>query len=172
MKKIIKIVLFVVLILFLGYMLNGIVRNIKQKKIIAEQIESIPQFSFINSSNHNVYTNDSIELDKACLIIYYNSDCDHCQYEAEQISKHIKQFKTHQILMISFEPIENILAFREKYNLETEIITFLQDPKYEFDDIFGNSPIPTSFIYNKNKKLVNQFKGEVKIEALLKYLAQ
>lgn len=172
MKKIIKIVLFVILILFLGYMLNEIVKKLNHKKLITEQIQSIPHFSFINTLNHNVYSNDSIEIHKACLIVSYNSECDHCQYEAEQISKHIEKFKNYQIIMVSFEPLENIIAFREKYNLNHPFITFLQDPKYQFDNVFGNSPIPTSFIYNKNKKLVKQFKGEVKVEALLKYLAE
>jgi len=135
-------------------------------------LNTLPQFSFINSLNHNIYSDDSIQIDKSCLIISYNSDCEHCQYEVEQISKHIEQFRNYQVLMISFEPIENILAFREKYKLKQPFIIFLQDPKLQFDDIFGNSPIPTSFIYNKDKKLVKQFKGEVKTEALLKYLAE
>ncbi len=172
MKKVIKIVLFVVLILFLGYMLNVIVKKIKHRNLITEQIQSIPQFLFINSLNQNVYTDDSIEIDKACLIIYYNSECDHCNYEAEEISKHSEQFEDYQVIMISYEPIENILAFREKYKLNHTFITFLQDSQYQFDNIFGHSPIPTSFIYNKDKKLVKQFKGEVKVEALLKYLAE
>lgn len=41
-----------------------------------------------------------------------------------------------------------------------------------FDDIFGKSGVPASFIYDKNGKLVKQFKGEVKVEALLKYLKE
>ena len=41
-----------------------------------------------------------------------------------------------------------------------------------FEDIFGKSGIPASFIYNKQGKLVKQFKGEVKVNALLKYLKQ
>lgn len=153
-------------------MLTIIVKKIKHKNVIAEQIRNIPEFSFINTLTQNVYSNDSIDSEKTCLIIYFNSECDHCQYEAEQISTHIDKFENYQILMISYEPKESILAFREVYQLKNQIITFLQDPKFQFDDIFGNSPIPTSFIYNKNKELVKQFKGEVKIEALLKYLAQ
>lgn len=109
---------------------------------------------------------------KSCLIIYYNSECEHCQYEAELISKQIEQFKDYQILMISYEPIEKILAYRKKFKLNYSFIEFLQDSKYQFDNIFGNSPFPSSFIYNKNRKLVKQFKGEVKTEAMLKYLAK
>lgn len=172
MRKIIKIIISIILILFLSYMLTIIIKKVKHKSLITEQIQTIPQFLFVNISNNKAYTNKDIENNKACLIIYYNSECNHCEYEAEQISTHIDKFENYQILMISYESLENILAFKEKYKLNNNLITFLQDPKYQFDDIFGNSPIPTSFIYNKNRKLVKQFKGEVKIETLLKYLAQ
>jgi peroxiredoxin len=172
MKRIIKIALFVILMFFMGYMLSVIIKKVKRRNLITEQIQSIPQFSFMNSLNQNVFSNDSIENEKACLIIYYHSECDHCQYEAEEISKYSEQFENYQVIMISFEPVENILIFREKYNLNQPFIKFLQDTKYQFDDIFGHSPIPTLFIYNKDKTLVKQFKGEVKVESLLKYLAE
>lgn len=172
MRKIIKTILFILLLLLVGYMLMVIVEKAKHKNVIAEQIQSIPEFSFINIQDQNIYTNDSLSDEKACLIIYYNSECEHCQYEAEQISMQIDEFNDYQILMISYETIETILAFREKHKLISPSITFLQDSEYQFDDIFGRSPIPTSFIYNKNQNLVKQFKGEVKTETLIKYLAQ
>ncbi|MCD6090351.1 MAG: redoxin domain-containing protein [Bacteroidales bacterium] len=172
MRQIVKTILFIVLLLLVGYMLAVIVKKAKHKNAIAEQIQSIPEFSFINTQNQNIYTNDSISDEKACLIIYYNSECEHCQNEAEQIGKQIDEFDIYQILMISYETRETILAFREKYKLISPAITFLQDSEYQFDDIFGNSPIPTSFIYNKNRALVKQYKGEVKAETLIKYLAQ
>ncbi len=172
MRKIIKTILFVILLLLVGYMITVIIKKAKHKNAIAEQIQSIPGFSFINTQNQNIYTNDSLSVGKACLIIYYNSECEHCQSEAEQISQHIDKFRDYQILMISYETKETILAFREKHKLISPSITFLQDSEYQFDDIFGNSPIPTSFIYNKKRALAKQFKGEVKIETLIKYLAQ
>lgn len=172
MKKIIKIVLFIILLLIVSYMLAIIVKKVKQKNALTEQIQSIPEFSFINVLNQNKYTNDSIAKEQACLIVYFNSECEHCQSEAEQISKQIYEIEDFQVLMISYESQETILAFREKHNLLSPAITFLQDSESQFDEIFGRSPIPTSFIYNKKRDLVKQFKGEVKSETLLKYLAQ
>jgi len=172
MKKIIKTVLFIILLLFVSYMLALIVKKVKRKNTLTEQIQSLPEFSFINVLYRNNYTNDSIKKEQACLIVYFNSECEHCQYEAEQISKQIHRFDTVQVLMISYEPQETILAFREKYNLLSPAIIFLQDSEAQFDDIFGHSPIPTSFIYNKDRALLKQFKGVVKTETLIKYLDQ
>ncbi|MBN1650882.1 MAG: redoxin domain-containing protein [Bacteroidales bacterium] len=172
MRKIIKTILFIILLLLVSYMLTVIVKKAKRKNTLTEQIQSIPEFLFINVLNQNNFTNDSIVKEQACLIVYFNSECEHCQNEAEQISKQIHGFDTFQVLMISYEPKETILTFRKKYKLLSPAITFLQDSESQFDDIFGNSPIPTSFIYNKERALVKQFKGEVKTEALIKYLAQ
>jgi len=172
MSKIIKTILFVILLLLVSYMLMVIVKKAKHKNAITEQIQSIPEFSFINIQNQNIYTNDSLGVEKATLIVYFNSECEHCQNEAEQISKRIQEFDNFQVLMISYEPQETILAFREKYKLISPAIIFLQDSESQFDDIFGRSPIPASFIYNKDRALVKQFKGEVKAETLIKYLAQ
>lgn len=172
MKKIIKIVLFLILLLFVSYMLAIIVKKVKRKNTLTEQIQSIPEFSFVNVLNQNNFTNDSITKEEACLIVYFNSECEHCQSEAKQISKRIQEFGMFQVLMISYEPKETILAFRENYKLLSPAITFLHDSESQFEDIFGNSPIPTSFIYNKDRALVKQFKGEVKTETLIKYLAQ
>ena len=73
--------------------------------------------------------------------------------------------------MISFEETDTLQAFAEKYNLLNHSDLFvLHDKDLKFEKIFGDCPFPTSFIYNKEGNLVKHFKGEVKIETLLKYL--
>ncbi|MQY79003.1 MAG: hypothetical protein GH151_07385 [Bacteroidetes bacterium] len=73
--------------------------------------------------------------------------------------------------MISTASRESVKDFAYNYHLlEFDNITILIDSLDGFHDIFGHNPFPTSFIYNKERKLVKQFKGEVTTEALLKYL--
>jgi len=75
--------------------------------------------------------------------------------------------------MISPASRESIEDFANNYHLpEFDNISILVDTLGDFHDIFGSNPFPTSFIYNKERKLVKQFKGEVTTEALLNYLNQ
>jgi len=75
--------------------------------------------------------------------------------------------------MISTASRESIKDFANKYHLlEFDNISVLIDTLDVFHNTFGPNPFPTSFIYNKERKLVKQFKGEVSTEALLKYLNQ
>ena len=75
--------------------------------------------------------------------------------------------------MISTASRESVKDFANKYHLlEFDNISVLIDTLDVFHNTFGPNPFPASFIYNKERKLVKQFKGEVSTEALLKYLNQ
>lgn len=171
MKKYFKIIIPVILIFGICFMLFKTFKKIEHKKAIEENIKTIPEFVFTKLTDKEAFTSRELESGKYVLIIYFNTECEHCMYEAEQISQNIEQFENCRILMISFEETDTLQAFAEKYNFVGQNnITVLQDKEFEFDDIFGRSPIPTSFIYNKNGELIKKFVGEVKIEALLQYL--
>ena len=156
-------------LLLLGYLT---MHKIKQTERIEEKIQTIPQFSFQEILGDN-FNSSYINSDKSCLIIYFHPECDYCQYEAEQIVLNMDQFSNHQIIMISSASRDSIEKFVNSYHLlEFDNISILIDTLDGFHNIFGHNPFPTSFIYNKERKLVKQFKGEVTTEALLKYLNQ
>ncbi len=173
MRKILTIIIPIILVFFLTFMVFKIVCMIKHKQTIEKQIQTIPNFSFTNVYNNRLFTNKDLEKNKAVLIIYFNTECEHCKYETKQISKQNEKFQKFQIVMVSFEEADTLKMFAKKYNIDKLTnISLLQDKEIKFDSIFGKSPFPSSYIYNKNKKLVKKFKGEVKTGALLKYLSQ
>ena len=105
------------------------------------------------------------------IIFFFNTDCEHCQNEAEEIIKYKNNFKNRNVLWLSIEPIENLLKFEEKYKIQ-ETIPSLKIAKISITDLnknFNISTNPTILIY-KDKKLVRKFVGETKIEVILKYL--
>lgn len=173
MKKIARIGIPIIILLGISFMLIKTVKKIEQSKKIAKQIEIIPEFEFLEITSEKLYTNHHLKEDKPTLFIYFNTECEHCLYEAEQISKNIEQFNNYQIIMISVEEPEILKTFALKYKLENHSNLFiLYDKNLMFEKTYGNCPFPSSFIYNKDKKLVKVFKGEVKIDALLKYLSE
>ena len=151
---------------------SSIIKRIKQKKIIENKIQTIPEFIYydlLGEKFNSSYINDN----NSCLIIYFHPECEYCHYEAEQISLNIDQFYDFQIIMISTASSESVKDFANNYHLlEFDNISVLIDTLDVFHNTFGPNPFPASFIYNKERKLVKQFKGEVSTEALLKYLNQ
>lgn len=171
MKQKLKIIIPVFVVFLIGLLAYKISAKITKKQEIAQQIQSMPGFYFYRLGTDSIFTEADLTPNKASLIVNFHPECEHCQYEAEIIGKRINDFKAYQLLFISYAETETIKEFAKKYKLAGyPNIIFLEDKDMIFNDIFGKSGIPNSFIYNKNGKLVKQFKGEVKVGALLKYL--
>jgi peroxiredoxin len=170
MKKKIIITAFALLIIALfSYAIIKIKHTVETNQTAKINRQRLPNFVFYNVDS--VLTDYRIvEKNISACIFYFNADCEHCQYEAREISKNIKLFKSAQIVMVSTNTLAQIKQFGKQYQLNYPNITLLQDPKHEFSKWFGKSSIPSVYIYNSNHQLVREYQGETKIEAIVKYL--
>ncbi|RZK59205.1 MAG: redoxin domain-containing protein [Pedobacter sp.] len=161
--------LVIILVSFTGFMVYKIAKTRKHNASVAATKQTLPNFTFYNLDSANT-SNKFVTKGKPVCIIYFNADCEYCQYEAKEIEENITLFKNTQIVMVSFNTIKEIKEFQKKYHLNYSNITFLQDPKHEFKQWFGKTNIPAVFIYNAKHQLVKEYHGETKIEAITKYL--
>lgn len=98
------------------------------------------------------------------IVIYFSPTCEHCQYEAQEIRKHIETFGDTQILMISSDDSLSIKKFAADYQLDSlSNVQFLHLPNEQIFETFGSASVPRILIYNQKGNLVKDFKGEVKI---------
>lgn len=154
---------------FTVFMVYQIVKTKKQHQLTAITKQTLPNFTFYNLDSVAT-SNNFIVKNKPVCIFYFNSDCEHCQYEAKEIDKNIALFNNIQIIMVSYNTQKEIATFKQEYKLNYPNITFLQDPKYEFKNWFGKTSVPAVFIYNAKHQLVKEYHGETKIEAIIKSL--
>lgn len=135
------------------------------KKLVQTKIQSTPV-------NVNLFTLDSTRfifpLAKPVVFILYNSTCEHCQYELSQINAEINSFNNIELVFLSSEPIpaikQSALPFEGNRNVNFVKI----NPEDVFAN-FGTVRYPTILIYGTNSKLIKEFKGETKVEAILEY---
>lgn len=168
-KKKAKVILGFLFLSFLGFLVYKITDELNHKKQVAENTKTIPNFSFLDI-NSNIYSNKNLQ-NKPIIFVYFNSDCDYCQSEAKKIEDRIEDFKKIQLVFISFEEQEGIVAFAKEYNLyNKENVVFLEDKKGVFSQIFDVNSIPYIVIYDKDKNFLQKFKGATKIDAILKVL--
>jgi len=105
------------------------------------------------------------------VLVFFNSECILCQNEALEISRNLPLLSNTTILLISSEPIDTIKAFAELYGLRNQpSVTFAKINSKDVFGTFGSVSIPHIFIYGKDRKLIKEFKGETKVEAILQYL--
>lgn len=170
-----KRILFVfVLILALGisaFLVTGIISKTHRIKAVRERIKTFPSFSMI-TINDSVF--ESIRILKGpILLIFFHPECEHCQYEIADLFKHWDFINDSQVILISNAEKRVQEDFFKKLKLnEYHNLSILIDKEYKFKDFFGTESVPTTFIYNRNLKLLKYFLGEVKMESVLKYLLQ
>lgn len=168
MKRILKIIISIVVLFFLGSLIFKIVHKINSKKLIAENTATIPQFSF-TTIQHNSFTKKNITDTLSKIIIQlFSPDCEHCQYMAQSFAKNKERLKRMEILMVTpFGDSSSVIKFSHDYGLDSlSNIRLLLDTHADFFKIFGTSLVPSFYVY-KNNKLIKSIKGETKIENLI-----
>lgn len=107
------------------------------------------------------------ELGGQVSIIFFNSECDHCQTEAKSISEKKASFANQHLYFVSIESTNLIARFAAAYKLEQSNFHFCQvDPSSVYNAVGPLDMIPTIFAY-KDKKLVKRFDGQTSVEDLL-----
>lgn len=140
---------------------------IERRRLRENAIRSVPAFDFKQLDGKS-FSRDSVDFNVDRLVLnYYNPDCDHCQYVADQIVKNAVKFERIQLLMITPADKEKVADFCRRYQLESvPNLKLLLDTHHEFETVFGTSVTPSFFIYNYDGKLVEKIIGETKVENL------
>ena len=167
MKKTLKIVIPILVISLLVFMGYKVVSKINHKKQVAENIKKMPTFSYLTLDN-KVFTQENLVQNTPTLFIYFNSECDFCNHEAEMVQQNIEQLKDIQVVFISYEPVEKIKQFANNYKLlNYDNIYFLSDSKISFATTFDVKSMPCLVLYDKDNNLIEKIKGQVKIKTVL-----
>lgn len=150
---------FLVVTIFLGYM---IAEKISARKLANKKIQHQPEKSFFNldSSSFNLPQREFV-------LVFFNSGCEHCQFEMKEIKENIRLFKDHQIVFLSSENIQTISIAAHTFQLDSLLnVTFAKINPADVFDTFGSVSIPHIFVYDDFGNLIKEFKGETKVEAI------
>jgi thioredoxin-related protein len=152
------------LVLFMVY---SIVEKVYAKKSVQNKIQnlSVAQLFKMDSTQFQMTSGRPI------LLVFFNSQCEHCQYELTELKKNLSSFEAVSVLLMSSENIATIKEAAQKFELAAS-------PNAEFvkinrDDVFenyGSLSVPHLFLYGADRKLIKEFKGATKIEAILQYV--
>ncbi|MFW0716120.1 peroxiredoxin family protein [Pedobacter sp. N23S346] len=169
MKKII-IAIGILAFCLAGLLTYKIVQKFNRNKIIAKEKQALPVFQFYDQDLQK-FSATQLQSNVPVCIFYYNAECEHCDYEAKEIRKHIRAFEKAQVVMVSTNIPKETAQFINAHQLKDyAFITWLYDKEYNFYKWFGKSVTPSVYIYNEQHELVKEYTGEVKISAVLKYL--
>lgn len=105
------------------------------------------------------------------VMVFFNPDCEHCQYEAEELSKHPDLLRNARVWLLSTEPQSALRAFAHRYRLDSlpNVVVARIEPRVAFDSL-GFRGVPHLLVYDPDGQLKKEFKGETRWEAVMKAL--
>lgn len=152
------------LVLFMVY---TIVEKVHAKKVVHNKIQTLSVGQLFRMDS----TQFQMTSPRPILLVYFNSECEHCQYELTELKKNLPAFNAVSILLMSSENIATIKEAAQKFELaaspNAEFVKINRDDVFEN---FGSLSVPHLFLYGADRKLIKEFKGETKIEAILQHL--
>ncbi|KAA6303543.1 MAG: Thiol-disulfide oxidoreductase ResA [Candidatus Ordinivivax streblomastigis] len=171
-KKVLQVLIYCIIVSLILLLVIYSISRIREKKIVEENIQTFPSFCASSIINNIEICSDSLPNVPVLLMFMY-PDCDFCQEEINQLKKNQNKLQNISILLITAAPQEQAENFYINQEL-TQItnLHFLSDTEMKITELFNVNIIPSIFLYDKNKKLTQNFKGEIKVEALLKYLSE
>ena len=162
-----KIFLFLFMIIFLG--LIGWLFYQASKPDVLPVGSFIPELEYSDTTGTHVLKPDSSQF---TMIVLFNPNCEHCQYQLNQFNIHLNRFANTQLFLLTTE--QNI--FNKNYLEQFETLAQAENvhwgivDKKQFKGKFGNIVLPSIFLFNKTGKLINKIRGEVRIEKIIKKL--
>lgn len=169
-KKILLTSAFTILFCFALFMVFGIVEKLASKKEIIKKIQTLPTKIPLLAMDSTLF---SFPANNNIILIYFNSECEHCQNELGEIEQSVNDFDGIEVVLMSSEQISKIKSIQVRYNLANKSnFHFVNINPESLSDNFGSLSVPHIFVYGSDGKLRKEFKGETKIEAILSYARQ
>lgn len=69
--------------------------------------------------NGKTYTYNQLSKDKPVILVYFSPTCDHCKDFTEAMLKRKKDLADKQIVMISYQPLNDVKKFDEEFHLSS-----------------------------------------------------
>jgi thioredoxin-related protein len=130
---------------------------------------SIPGFTVYKAPDSTAFTNNDLKEKEATLLMIFSPECGHCQNETRELIKNINHFKHTQILMVTWLPYSEMIAFYHDYKIdEYPQIIMGWDKKDFFLPFYHVQMYPQLIVYDKNGKYVNSYSGAINLEDVWK----
>jgi alkyl hydroperoxide reductase subunit AhpC len=119
--------------------------------------QTIPEFKFFRFNNSS-FTDKDLPAGKMVFLLFFDSDCDHCQNAIKNIGNEYQSFKKIPVFLISIDDQNKINHFMDTYGSKLKgqkNVTILQDKLHQFISKFNPIRYPSLFLYSPEKKLVD-----------------
>jgi len=128
----------------------------------------IPSFDLLKTDSSTHLTKADISPKHKTLLMFFSPECTHCQHQTEDMLSAIDSLKDIQIVMATYQPFEEMVAFNQKYGIEKySNIKLGRDTKYFLPPYYRMKSLPFLALYDTKGNYVASFEGNQKVATLL-----
>ncbi|MEJ2050901.1 MAG: redoxin domain-containing protein [Calditrichota bacterium] len=150
--------------IFLGYKITTI---LVFQAAVRKHKTTLPNLDYLASLDGQKFQRENLPPEKAVILLYCQSDCGFCTGEIEDILDHPSLIADVSLLLVSSEKDSVLKTFQKKYDLKTyPYIQVLHSPSDDFYQTFGTNVFPSAFVYDRYRKLLKQYRGQVRANIL------
>lgn len=134
--------------------------------------KSIPNFNLLecnSTKDDSIWvSNKSLPVNRPIVFVYFSPDCSHCEYETDEIKKHMDSLSNAFFVFVSYHPLEKIKEFYNKYGLSKySNILMGRDTKYFIPSFFRVEFTPFVGVYDKDRNFVKAYKSGANMTELI-----
>ncbi len=128
---------------------------------------SVPPIILLKSDS-GLITKDRLKRNRPVMIMYFSPDCHHCQHQMDQMIRRMKDFQKIQIILATYQPMEQLKSFEDKYQLaQHQNIQAGRDTKFFLVPFYKIRNLPYLALYNKKGNLITTYEGNVNVDTLI-----
>jgi thioredoxin-related protein len=128
----------------------------------------LPPFDLLKTDSSTHLTKQSINVKHKTLLMFFSPECTHCQHQTEDMLAAIDSLKDIQIVMATYQPFEEMVAFNQKYGIEKySNIKLGRDTKYFLPPYYRMKSLPFLALYDNKGNYITSFEGNQKVSRLL-----
>lgn len=131
----------------------------------------LPDLRVVDGKMHE-YTDASFKDNHHFFLVLFNPTCGHCIKMTKLIGEHAELFKNNHVLFLAGP---QMMPYFPDFYKETEVFKHPEfvvavDSAQAIEKIYGYNTLPQINIYDKNRKLVKTYNGDVALDSLKQYL--
>jgi thiol-disulfide isomerase/thioredoxin len=131
----------------------------------------MPDFTFIDMDD-KPYTQHDLPKERPTVMLFFNPDCDHCQSEADSLTKRAKDFQHVNILWIAVSDKAEMHRFDSTYHLTFNAMTMLRDTGKKAGKWFAVKDVPSIILFDKNSEIINKYAGTISANRILEEIGE
>jgi len=129
---------------------------------------TLPAFNILLMDSATTFNTFNIEEGRYTMLMFFSTDCDHCQMMTDTLKKSMHDLRNVQICMVAPQTISEIRAFYNRNDMKRyRNVMMGKDIDMFFHKFYQAYYVPDIVIYDKHKKLVKFFEGGAHMKDIL-----